>query len=565
MLLQRGLMLSLIYLAVSCSSEVVEEGAGISLKASQKSSGEGAHRYDCAVWHDDFPHKPHFPPPAALGAWYDRNRQQALEKVIANVQGNCSKLAWRFTREFFLRHREESRALLIEAMDAALSRHDHSEHAQNLVQVMGRAKDSYFADALGRAFFGGQAGLRSEALKGMLGSGSAKVLRRVRENFFTLDKLEQIAWVKAAAVHYPDNALVDLCDQMLMQTQFQGLQEVIIDSCMAMEPKRASKALEKSWPRMSGDLKLHIAGIFHAAGDDRGTLQIRHALQTGNLVTKVVAANAAKKGKVEPLLDELLGLTVENDLALNLVVIESIGKADDSRVEDTLLAFTDESYGEKVNHSALHALAQRGYHQELDRLVKVLATATGSTQDNALRALVSSGYEKAVPTIMARLDNAIPRRRVFYLKYVSQMNNSQAAQAMWNIFLQPEAPLVAGDRHTNVTFMSVYLANMNACAAELLELGRSLPKSDYRRRATWLHVMANMAGPDPTAPGMADVYDELRKIALDSQEIPQLRMLSIDYLKKDIRLDDVMQLKRLMRKEKSCVRAYINDFLTEFF
>ena len=48
-----------------------------------------------AVWHKDLPYEVPLSP-QTTGHWYDRTRRQALDKVVANLQGNCSREAWEF-------------------------------------------------------------------------------------------------------------------------------------------------------------------------------------------------------------------------------------------------------------------------------------------------------------------------------------------------------------------------------------------------------------------------------------------------------------------------------------
>ncbi|MGA0871154.1 MAG: hypothetical protein ACO3UM_19670 [Planctomycetota bacterium] len=45
------------------------------------------------VWHEDFPGAPKRPhvSPRRPGGFYDRTPRQAVEQVVANLQGNCSR------------------------------------------------------------------------------------------------------------------------------------------------------------------------------------------------------------------------------------------------------------------------------------------------------------------------------------------------------------------------------------------------------------------------------------------------------------------------------------------
>ena len=93
----------------------------------------------------------------------------------------------------------------------------------------------------------------------------------------------------------------------------------------------------------------------------------------------------------------------------------------------------------------------------------------------------------------------------------------------------------------------------------------SLPRKEYRRRAALLTALANIAGARSDEAWTKDVYAALRGILLDPKDVPQLRLLALDYLRKDLRIDDAMKLKRTLRKESRAMRRYLSDYLFEYF
>ncbi len=102
MLLRVQIPLLLTALLTGCGEESASHAA---------STGESGHRtnldqdprgsgnpYGFEVGHQDFPGAPDQPhlSPRNPGKWYDRTRRQAIETVVANLQGNCSRDAWLF-------------------------------------------------------------------------------------------------------------------------------------------------------------------------------------------------------------------------------------------------------------------------------------------------------------------------------------------------------------------------------------------------------------------------------------------------------------------------------------
>ena len=60
----------------------------------------------------------------------------------------------------------------------------------------------------------------------------------------------------------------------------------------------------------------------------------------------------------------------------------------------------------------------------------------------------------------------------------------------------------------------------------------------------------------------------MRRIVFDRDEIPQLRLQALEYLRKDLLLDDAMKLKRALRKEdkkSKAMRRCLSDYLFEYF
>src|SRR6185295_20180299 len=107
--------------------------------------------------------------------------------------------------------------------------------------------------------------------------------------------------------------------------------------------------------------------------------------------------------------------------------------------------------------------------------------------------------------------------------------------------------------------------NLTGCHAQVIELFRALPRADHVRRAHLLHTLGNMVpfGPAAVAPAEsrasaastrasqpagagASIYALYREILLDRAEAPQIRLLALLYLRKDLTLDDVPRIRSLL-------------------
>ena len=131
--------------------------------------------------------------------------------------------------------------------------------------------------------------------------------------------------------------------------------------------------------------------------------------------------------------------------------------------------------------------------------------------------------------------------------------------------MEPERKLPTRLDYTSVTFLGIQFSNMHESIHEIIGLLQSLPRQGYRRRAALVHAVANVAGARSDEPWTKDVYAALRRIVFNRKEIPQMRLLALEYLRKDVRLEDAMELKRALRRENRQMRSYFSDYLLEYF
>jgi HEAT repeat protein len=562
------------------SCEDLEDGPGTPAAGEQGAGNQNAQAggglpaapteldYEFAEWHDDFPYALHVPP-KKLGLWYDRNAQQALEKIVANVSGLCTKPAWMMSKEFFDRHLERSTDLLIETLDETQRRRHAYDHAENLLAVIARQKSPAFAKAIVRTASHSHPGIRRAAYQALINAGDEDAVMEIVKQFRQMNRIEQADWIKAAARHLSDKNLFPLFREMLTKQAFAGVQAGVFDAVMKLPPKRAAKLFDPIWLTMPNDLQLHIAGIMHAAGDERGTVRLRHALRLPVEIVKrkIVAVQGASRGDPTPMTDELLALTNEDYEGLTELIVTTLRKIPGQRVTDTLLTLTDSSRSYQVRQLALRFLLERGETSELDLLVEtVRKEPEGAKFRNAVADLVGAQYGKGATALLERLKKGSKKTEIYYIRMIARINAKESFEALREVFMRPEYVFPWRERHSNVTFLGVQLANLNRCVDEMVECLAALPRADYRRRSALIHVLANLAGAkEEDKETGAKVYSTLRKLVFDPSEIPQVRMLALDYMRKDVRLADAMRLKAALPKEKKGIRQYFSDYLFEFF
>jgi hypothetical protein len=180
--------------------------------------------------------------------------------------------------------------------------------------------------------------------------------------------------------------------------------------------------------------------------------------------------------------------------------------------------------------------------------------------------LVGAQYVPAVPVLLERSEQASREEEAYFIRRIAAINKQESLAALKAIMLRPEYRYDSWrGRHTNVTFLGIQLSNLSGAGDGILEFLRALPRTDYRRRATLIHALANMAGAHSGEPLAQSIYAALREVVFDAEDEPQVRILALDYLRKDIRLADAMQLKSRLGQEKPGLRKYFSDYLTEFF
>ncbi len=516
-------------------------------------------------WKADFPQfgKPLHLSPSAGGRVYERSRRGILEQVAANLSGSCSRDAWLVAKEFFARHREEEVVeLLIERLDHALTSPTRAEHAENLVEAMTTMADPRFAAVLLRALEHDRPGVRNKAMQALARSGDAASVRRAQESFLRMEHRAQIDWIRAAAAHLGDD-VVTVFGEILTTVSFQPFHDTVLQETLKLGAERAARVLEPHWARSAGPMKLAIAGVLHRLGDARGTVHLREAMRSSNVQARSAAVLAMGKVK-DGMVDDLLMLTTDTDPVTREVAAMALADVPGESV-DGQLSILSQDDEDGVRNAALRALGKRGVRPVLDRLIDTVRTATGYTLDRALMDLVAARDGKAVPVIVERYRKAPAGEQRNFLSAIGRLRAPEGFPFLREVFLGEERAFHDARDLTTVKYAAMLLPNLDGAEAMALALFAELDRADYRRRAHLLTALGNIAGDRADPELRAKVFALFRSIVFDTSELPQMRLLALEWLRRDLRIDDVLRMQRELDQQSPGMKHAMNDFLFEFF
>lgn len=547
-------------LAGGCSDQPGEgpQGAG---KGAAEAPPAPSNPLGFEVWHDDFPGAPDLPhlSPRRSGLWYDRTRRQALESVVAHLSGTCTKDAWWMAKDFFSRSDEDAVDALVLALDRGLQVPENADHVENIVEAIGRARAPQAAEALLRALEHPREAIRNKVMFALIGSGTPATIRQARGMFRAVNGRGMEGWVKAALAHLPpEEAAVDFA-AILADPQLGLMREVVVQATLELPPAIALRVFEPMIGHEPPDLLAPITGLRHAAGDAGGTSLLADLLRRPEPQTRAAAVQALRVGGAEELLDQVLRLTTDPDPMVRMEVVGLLSGIHSEHVDLALESMAaDEAVD--VRRAALLALAQRGQVRALDELVEVIRTGTGSRMRLAIQDLLAARYGGAVPAIAARMAEAPPGERLEYLRAIALTTAPEAFGPLRDVFLGEDA-----FARENRSFAAYLMTNARGAEDDMLELFRSLPRADYRRRAMLMGTLANVAADRESEEIATPIYALFRAILADREEIPQVRLLALGYLRRDLRIDDMEAVKRMLADEEEPMRKALTDFLFEFF
>jgi len=228
---------------------------------------------------------------------------------------------------------------------------------------------------------------------------------------------------------------------------------------------------------------------------------------------------------------------------------------------------TDSAKPFLVRQAALQALVHRGVNSEFEGLMETLRTSPRNNKfRDAVADVVAAKYGEAVPVLLQRSKQGKVKEQLFYIRMIGSIGTQESFAAFKEIFLRPEYRFTGWrENHSNVTFLGVHFSNLGWASDEIISLLGELPRADYRRRAALVHALANVAGIDPVQESSQRIYDVFREIVFDVKEVPQMRILALDYLRRDVCTADAMKLKARLPKAPKGLRGYFSDYLLEFF
>ncbi len=544
--------------ACSDESEPSQEGSGQLVSPETQGPGlSGGFK----VWHADFPGAPESPSlsPTAPNPWYDKSRRQALGKVIDNLTGTCTRDAWRLSREFFDRVEAEDLPLLIEHMDRAYQNPNDATVVANAVEAMGRAKNPIFADALLRALDHENEGVRGKAMESLVYSGTKDAVLRASNLFNQMTQRSQIFWLKAARLYLGEEA-IEWYSALLQQPNYTPLHPTIINEVEAMPPAWAVRVFEPLWENPPPNMRPHIAGLRYANGDGVGEQILREYLVDGTVDEKLVSLNALAGHDISPFMDQLLALSNNENTELRSMLVQIFSEHPGDRIDATLETMLVLESVPAVRHMILGVLVEHGRRGHLEELIRTVESESGSKLSMAMNDLVAARDGAAVPSIDLRMQKVPVAERRKYLQAIGHIGRPESLVPLSRIFLAEEEFFPDSQRYAGLLIM-----NVRGAEGEVAAIWEALPEADYRRRGQLLGVLSSIAADREDPDFRASTFGRLRRILSDRDEIPQMRLLALNLLQRDIRIDDAMTIKRLLPDEEPAMRRALNNYLYEFF
>lgn len=518
------------------------------------------------TWRPDFPHVVHISPDSGQG-YYHKPRREALERLVGKLQGNCTRDGWTMAMAFPDQAPESMVPLLVEALDRAMQIKHLADVVQNTAEAMGRMgryNRSEIADALLRALQHPKVAVQNAAMSSLVHAGTAEAVREARAHVPRLHLRGQADWIRAVRQQLPPDEIAEIYLEFLHGNTMPNLFGVVVEESSKLPLPAAARLLGSLWQQARGTLRMTVASALHAAGDLRGTRFLREVLQNGDGDAKASAVVAAARGDLEYLRDDVLKLSMDGSDNVRHSVALTVGTLPGENI-DNLLATLAVDPADDVRHSALTMLRGRKQRDLLDRLIQRVRTASGSKLVQALGDLSAAGDGMAVPAIVERMESSPREERRKFVQALGRSRTTEAFSALKEVFLEVEAPIDTAIGRTNVNYTAVVFANLRAARADVLELFRSLPRDDHRRRGCLLYTLGGMAADTADAAFAEEVYDLFRQILGDREDLPQMRLLALQNLRRVLTLDDMEAVKELQKQEEGPMRRALTDFLFEFF
>lgn len=525
--------------------------------------------YNFPDWHADFPGQLDLPT-RNPGRYYDRTRTQAIEKVVANLQGNTRREVWQMATEFFYRAPEEAIRPLIAAMDrAGLQPGPGDDLMINCIEAMGRMGDERFDDALQRAMENTKPAVRQAAYAALTTSGSKASIKKSFRFFMHMDGRTRQSWLRAARVRLGADAVPMFAQ--LMTPELPGpVRDQVLQETLKLSDQQAAEVLRGIWPHAVGEFKIIIAGVLHAAGEPAGTAFLHQVLRGEDPGPLPRAVSSAAHGGLGELREDVVRLQMHPRPEVRLAVVQAIANVPGEDIDKSLEVLADPNEVWDIKATALRALTARGKTDAVTALLDDLETASGTRLDLVMNLLAASGDARAMPLLQRRFLEAPPGYGRPFLQAMAMSRCPAAFDPLVAAFLGPVVAVSDSNRNggtlTTLNYVPTLLLNLPGIDDRMLELWGKLPKDDYRRRARILSTLNGLAAERDDKAQKDKLLAPLRSVLFDRGESGQMRIWALSLLlRKSLEFDEAMRLRRDREDESAPMQAFLNDFLLEYF
>src|SRR5262249_17238136 len=162
---------------------------------------------------------------------YERSRRQALEHLVADLQGNVRREVWQMATEFFWRAPDDAIEPLIAQMDRAFGQPSMADLVHNTIDAMGKMAREEFDDPLRRAVEHGNETGRQAAFVALARSGTLATIRWAYGVLPQMDARGRQGWLHAARVRLGKEA-VPLFTQLMVAETPPPLRDLVLKETM---------------------------------------------------------------------------------------------------------------------------------------------------------------------------------------------------------------------------------------------------------------------------------------------------------------------------------------------
>lgn len=552
----------------ACGDEATTDGKDVPAVAAAPGEGQtpgpgAANALRLSPWHGDFPFEIHMSP-RVPGQWYGRTRRQAFAKIVANLQGACTAEAWQFAKFFFDRAPAGGAELLATAADENFLAAGLTSYLENLAEAMARAGDAALAPTLLRLLDHENLAVRSKAMSGLISCGTSETVLAAEKYLDKVSGRAHADWFRAVARHVPDVVRI-YRKQLALDNPGALTVTTMIEEAIKLPPALGVPIAEIvcSERRVPADMLLVAASVLHAGGDRRGSALLREFLRGENPSLQAAAVRAAAKADAEVLLDDVLRLVDDDAGEVRLAVAEVLAPMPGANI-DEILTTMGADVSAPVRQLALRALVARGKRYHLDQLVERVRTATGNNLTQAMQDVSACGDPAGLEAVYERMQKAPLDEHRMYLQALAYSRRIEVFPYLREVFLAEDRVLGASGL-TAVGNSAMLMANLEGALDKVVALFGEVPRTDYVRRSHLLRTVGNLSGVGAAPATVQQVAEFFAKIRADRTELPQIRLLALQFARRHVTLDDAMAMRAALAEEPEPMRWALNDFLFEFF